>query len=362
MSAGTSRMTADAGVLFASDNGAPIHPEVLRAIAEANVGHAIAYGDDRWTERALAQLREHFGPSSQPFIVLTGTGANVLALTACTRSHHAVVCSDCAHANVDECGAPEHFTGCKLLALPAEHGKITPEQITQVLHHLGFEHAAQPRVVSITEATEVGTIYTPDELRALCEFSHRHGLLVHMDGARLCNAAAALDLPLRALTTDVGIDVLSFGGTKNGLAMGEAVVFLNPTLAADFKYQRKQGMQLASKMRFVAAQIEALLHNDLWLRNARQANAMARLLADRLAAVPNVVITHPVQTNAVFARIPHAAIAPLQAQSFFYVWDEGNDEVRWMCSYDVSAAAVERFAATVAARVAHSGSNAVLGE
>jgi threonine aldolase len=329
---------------FASDNNAGVHPEILQSIQDANRGHAVAYGDDDYTRSAEKTFRLHFGRRAEVFFVFLGTGAYVLGLQAMTRSHHAVICADSAHIQVDECGAPEKFTGCKLLAVDGQHGKITPEPIAAQLHAIGFPHHAQPRVVSITQATEMGTVYTPEEIREITAFAHRHDLLVHMDGARLCNAAAALGVDLSAVSTEVGVDVLSFGGTKNGMMYGEALVFLRPDLARGFEYVRKQGMQLASKMRFIAAQFDALLCNDLWLRNARHANRMAALLAGVVREIPGVRITRPVESNAVFARLPTEWITALQREYFFYVWDEQTSEVRWMTSFDTSEMEIEDFA------------------
>ncbi len=328
---------------FASDNSSGVHPEVLEAMARVNRGHTVAYGEDAFTESARALFREQFGDQVETHFVFTGTGANVLSLQALTRSHHAVVCAESSHINEDECGAPEKFTGCKLLGVPTKDGKITVDQVRPFLHSIGFEHHAQPTVISITQATELGTLYRPEEIRAITRFAHENGMRVHMDGARLCNAAAALDLPLRALTGDAGIDVLSFGGTKNGLMFGEAVVFFDPALAADFKYIRKQGTQLASKMRFLAAQFQAFFTDDLWLRSARHANRMARLLAERASAIPGVRISQEVEANGVFAALPREAIPWLQERFFFHVWNEERSEVRWMTSFDTTEEDIERF-------------------
>ncbi|HET8648519.1 MAG TPA: beta-eliminating lyase-related protein, partial [Gemmatimonadales bacterium] len=297
---------------FASDNHAGVHPEVLAAIAAANQGDAPAYGDDRFTAEAVACLRQAFGQSVEPFLVFGGTAANVLGLQAVVRRYQAVICAETAHINVDECGAPERIIGCKLLTVPTPNGKLSPHDLDRHLHGFGDQHHAQPRVVSISQVTEYGTVYRPDELRALSAYAHQHGLLLHMDGARLANAAAALNCGLRDITVDVGVDLLSFGGTKNGLLAAEAVVFLDPALAADFRFIRKQGMQLASKMRFLGAQIAALFSDELWRRNAAHANQMAARLANLVRTIPQITITQPVEANAVFARMPRAAIGPLQ--------------------------------------------------
>jgi len=328
---------------FASDNNSGVHPEVLEAMADVNRGHTVAYGDDAYTEAARETFRQVFGEDIDVFFVFTGTGANVLSLQALTRSYQAVVCAKTAHIHEDECGAPEKFTGCKLLTIPTETGKITPDGVRPFLHSIGFEHHAQPAVVSITQATEVGTVYRPDEIRDLTDFAHDHGMRVHMDGARICNAAAALDLPLRDVTGDAGVDVLSFGGTKNGLMYGEAVVFFDASLGENFRYIRKQGTQLASKMRFMAAQFQAFFSNDLWLRSARHANRMARLLAERVADIPGVRITREVEANGVFAVLPRESIPVLQESFFFYVWDEERSEVRWMTSFDTTEEDINGF-------------------
>ncbi len=332
---------------FASDNSATVHPDVLAAIARVNVGHAFGYGHDDYTPRVQALFREHFGDQARAFLVFNGSAANVLSLRAACRPWQAAICTETAHMNVDECGAPESVGGFKLLTVVGEHGKLTPDLVRSRIVRVGDEHAVQPRVVSLTQCTELGTIYTPRETRKLADLAHENGMLVHMDGARLSNAAAALELPLRALTVDVGVDVLSFGGTKNGLLGGEAVVFLNPQLADGFEFLRKQTLQLASKMRFLAAQFDALLTDDLWLRCARQANAMASRLAQAVGAIRGVEITRPVQTNVVFARIDREATAALQEQFAFYVWDEHTGEVRWMCSWDTTAEDVAAFADAV---------------
>jgi threonine aldolase len=332
---------------FASDNSAGIHPEVLAAIAAANVGHVRAYGADPWTAAATRLFRSEFGADTEAFLVFGGTGANVVALDALLHPWEAVICASTAHVYVDECGAPERFLGAKLVPLPTPDGKLHPDQIRTVLTGIGDEHRVQPRVLSLSQTTEYGTVYRPEELRALSAFARDHGLLLHMDGARLANAAAALDLSLRALTADVGVDALSFGGTKNGAMGAEAVIFFDRARAAGVRFGRKQAMQLASKMRFVAAQFEALLRDGLWRRNALHANRMARLLADLARTVPGVTITQPVEANAVFARLPRERIEPLQARRSFLLWDEASSEVRWMCAFDTTEEDVRAFAAEI---------------
>lgn len=337
---------------FASDNNAGAHPQVLEAVARANVGHVRAYGNDPFTAAAAGLLREHLGERAEPFFVFGGTGANVLGLQAVMQPHEAVICADFAHINVDECGAPERYVGCKLLGVASADGKLTPALVRSRIMGVGIEHHVQPRVISVSQSSEYGTVYTPAELRALSDFAHAHGMLLHLDGARLANAAASLNAPLRAITADAGVDVLSFGGTKNGLLGGEAVVFFNAEHARHFKFIRKQGMQLASKMRFVAAQFDALLSDELWLRSAQHANAMARRLQERVRAIPNLTITQPVEANALFAIVPRAAIPVLQDAFFFYVWNEERSEVRWMASWDTTEDDVDEFAATIARALA----------
>jgi threonine aldolase len=332
---------------FASDNAATIHPEVMAAIAEANVGHAYGYGHDPLTERVAERFRAHFGEAARAYPVWGGSAANVLCLRASCRPWEGVICTDTAHLNVDECGAPEAIAGVKLLAVASQDGKLTPAAVERMITRVGDEHAVQPRVVTISEATELGTLYTVGEIRALAALAHERELLLHVDGARLANAAAALGATLREITTDAGVDLLSFGGTKNGLLGAEAVVFLNPGLGEGFEYLRKQSLQLASKMRFLSAQLGALLTDELWLRSAAQANAMAARLAERVGSLPGVTIMRPVQANAVFARLPRAVIAALQRQYAFYMWDEPTDEVRWMCAWDTTEQDVDEFADAV---------------
>ncbi len=330
---------------LASDNYAGIHPDILNAMAAANEGHAVAYGDDPYTAAAMECFREQFGEGIEVYFVFLGTGANVLSLQAATDPYQSVICAETAHINVDECGAPERHTGCKLLTVTTPDGKLTCAGIGRHLHGFGFEHHAQPRVVSITQATEVGTVYRAEEIRAIADLAHRHGMVLHMDGARLANAAAHLGTDLRTLTADCGVDILSFGGTKNGMMVGEAIIFFNTDLARNFKYRRKQGMQLASKMRFMAAQFQALLSNDLWRRCAAHANRMAALLAETLGEIPEIRVSQPVESNGVFARVPQEIIAPLQAVCPFYVWEEATSEVRWMTSFDTTEEDIRHFVA-----------------
>ena len=337
---------------FNSDNYAPVLPEVMAAIAAANQGHAPAYGADAVTARVEARMRAELGEHAHPFLVLNGTAANVVALRALLRPWQGVVCAESAHLNVDEGGAPETMAGIKLLTVPAPHGKLTPELVASRLVRIGDEHVVQPGVVSVTQSTELGTLYAPQELAALAEHAHANGMALHVDGARLANAAAALDVPLRAITTDVGADAVSFGGTKAGLMLGEAIVLLREEMAPALPYLRKQSMQLASKMRYVAAQFEALLEDELWRRAAGHANAMAARLAAAVADLDGVTVTHAVQANAVFAVLPPGVAERLQRDWGFYTWDERTGEVRWMCSHDTRAEDVDAFAAAIAAAVA----------
>ena len=332
---------------FGSDNHAGVHSEVMAALHRVNVGHVHSYGDDFHTAEAIALFREVLGSEVEVFLAFNGTGANVTALAALTRFYDAVICSDTAHLHIDECGAPEQVAGVKLLPAPAPDGKLAPEGIAAHLAARGDEHQVRPRVVSITQSTELGTVYTPEEIRALADCALAHGLLLHVDGARIANAAVSLGLELREITGDCGVDVLSFGGTKNGLMLGEAVVFFKPELAAHYRRARKQGMQLASKMRFVAAQFTALLTDDLWRRNAQHANAMAQALAERVRPIRRVEVIYPVQANAIFARLPVEVIPTLQQEFFFYPWNATRGEVRWMTSFDTQLEDVETFAALI---------------
>jgi threonine aldolase len=338
--------------LFASDNGSGVHPLVMDALVRANAGHALAYGDDEWSARAGTCFRELFGAPVEVLFTWGGTGANVVGLQALLSPWQAVVCAASAHIAVDECGAVERFSGCKLIEVPTVDGKLRPEDLTGPLQLLGVEHHVQPRVVSITQSTEVGTLYTVEELAALVDAAHAGGLLVHLDGARIANAAAALDVDLRSMLVDAGVDVMTFGGTKNGMMYGEAVVFLRPELAANARFIRKQAGQLPSKTRFVAAQFEALLTDDLWLRNARHSNAMAVRLAESFDGVHSVVIDRAPEVNAVFAQVPADAVRRLQDWSFFWTWDVERSVVRWMCSFDTTPADVDAFASGVAELVA----------
>ncbi|MCM0605879.1 MAG: low specificity L-threonine aldolase [Xanthomonadaceae bacterium] len=328
---------------FASDNNAGIHPQVLEAISQVNQGHALAYGNDDYTKSVLEKFQKLFRRPIKAHFVFNGTSANVLGLSAITKPHHAIFCAETAHIQVDECGAPEMFTGCKLVDIPTVNGKLTVELIRPHLKGVGDQHHVQPRVISIAQSTELGTVYTRAEIKALADFAHENDMYLHMDGARIANAVALIGKPLRTFTQDVGVDILSFGGTKNGILAGEAVLFLNPKLAKDFLFVRKQGMQLASKMRFIAVQFDALLTKNLWIENATHANRMAKLLEKEIKSKTKIKITQPVDANAVFAIVPKTLIAKLQKKTFFYVWNDHTLEVRWMCSFDTVASDIHEF-------------------
>lgn len=342
---------------FASDNYSGVHPEVLVALEEANQGHQVSYGEDDYTAALTNTIRGHFGAGAEVFPVFNGTGANVVALTAMMPRWGAVICSSLAHIHTDEGGAPERVSGLKLFTVPAPEGKLTPELIATEAFGFGDEHRAQPLVVSITQSSELGTVYTPDEIRAITTFAHEKGMLVHMDGARLWNAAASLNLPFRAFTTDVGVDVLSLGGTKNGLLGAEAIVVLNPKAVEGLIYLRKLSMQLASKMRFASAQILALFTDDLGLRSARHANAMASRLRSTLeerissGAISGLGFSAPTQANAVFALLGNAIADRIREKFRFYDWDRAKGEVRWMCSFDTTEDDIARFVDTITAEL-----------
>ncbi len=339
---------------FASDNYSGVHPEVLAAIAAANDGHQIAYGEDAYTARLQEVFAHHFGEGVQAFPVFNGTGANVTGLQSMLPRWGAVIAASTAHINVDEGGAPERVAGIKILNVPTEDGKLTPDLVDREAWGWGDEHRTQPLVVSITQSTELGTLYTPDEIRALADHAHARGMRLHLDGARISNAAAALDVPLRAFTTDAGVDVLSFGGTKNGALGAEAVVVLDPAASEGLLYLRKLNMQLSSKMRFVSAQLIALLDGDLYLRNARHSNAMAQRLRAGVEAgiadgsISGVAFSQPTQSNGVFATLPDGVADELRKAFRFYDWDAAKNEVRWMCSFDTTADDVDAFVAELA--------------
>jgi threonine aldolase len=328
---------------FASDNYSGVHPEIIEALIRANQEHQGAYGNDEFTERTVTLFKKYFGNSTEVFFVYNGTGANVLGLSALTQSFHSVLCSELAHINVDESTAPEKFTGCKLIGIPTANGKISPEQVEEKIQRLGDQHHPQARVISISQSTEYGTVYTLEEVKALSAVAKKYNLYLHMDGARISNAAVSLGKEFKSFTCDAGVDILSFGGTKNGMMFGEAVLIFNPALGKDFHFYRKQGMQLHSKMRFISAQFEALLSNELWKRNALHSNSMAKKLKQGLQSIPQIQITQSVDGNGVFAKFPKEIIPELQQEIFFYVWNERTNEVRLMCSFDTKEEEVDRF-------------------
>lgn len=336
---------------FASDNYAGVHPEVLTALADADAGHQTSYGEDAYTARLAEVLGEHFGREVEVFPVFTGTGANVVALSAMLPAWGAVVCTASAHVHTDEGGAPEKVAGVKLLPVPTPDGRLTPELLATEAWGYGFEHRAQPLAVTLTQTTELGTCYRPEQIAAVAEAAHARGMHVHVDGARIANAAATLGLPLRAFTSDVGVDVISLGGTKNGAMAAEAIVVLDPDAVQGLRFLRKTQMQLASKMRFVSAQLLALYEGDLWLRSAQHANAMAQRLAAGVRGLPGVEVVRPVESNAVFAILPRAAADRVREEFWFYDWDEATGEVRWMCAFDTTPEDVDAFVDAVARAV-----------
>lgn len=328
---------------FASDNNSGVHPEIFKAMEAANFGHVTGYGDDSYTLDAIEIFKKEFGEDTEVFFVFNGTGANVTGLSSATHSFNSIICAETAHIQVDECGAPEKFTGCKLLPVASVNGKLTPQAIQRHLYGFDFEHHSQPRIISISQTTELGTVYRPVEIRTLADLAHKNNMLLHMDGARIANAAVALNMDFREFTRDCGVDILSFGGTKNGMMMGEAVLIFNPELAVNTKYIRKQSMQLFSKMRFVGAQFIAYFKDDLWQKTATHANKMAKLLEGEILKIPQIKITRPVEANGVFAEIPQEIIEPLQQRFFFYIWDETKSEVRWMTSFDTEEKEIFEF-------------------
>jgi threonine aldolase len=328
---------------FASDNYSGVHPEIIDALIRANLDHEGAYGNDTITKRTHQLFKKLFGEQTEVFFVYNGTGANVLGLSALTRSYNSIICSDLAHINVDESTAPEKLLGCKLLGIPTTDGKIYPQQIEEKIQRVGDQHHPQPKVISISQSTEYATVYSVNEVKAISAVAKKHNLYLHMDGSRISNAAVSLNTDFKSFTKDAGVDILSFGGTKNGMMFGEAIVVFNPDLAKELYYLRKQGMQLHSKMRFISAQFEALLSNDVWKRNALHSNAMAKKLETGLRAIPQVTITQQVDANGVFAILPKEITQALQDEIFFYVWNERTNEVRLMCSFDTKEEEIERF-------------------
>lgn len=329
---------------FASDNNSGVHEKIIEALIHANQGHVKAYGDDEYIKSAMNRFKKVFGEDIDIYFVFSGTGANVMGLSAITSSYNSIICSEWAHINVDETGAPEKFIGCKLITLPSKEGKIKVEDIKSKLHVVGEMHHSQPKVISITQATEFGTVYTVDEIKELADFAHQNNMLLHMDGARIANAAAYLNVSLKEMTNDTGVDVLSFGGTKNGMMFGEAVIFFNKEISKEFIYLRKNGMQLASKMRYISAQFDAILKDDLWLLNAKHSNEMAKLLVSEIENIEGISLTQKVQANEIFAIIPKSIISKLQKKYFFYMWNEEKCEARWVTSFDTTKEDVFSFA------------------
>lgn len=328
---------------FGSDNHSGVHPQILESIIAINHGHAPSYGTDPWTEKANSLFQQHFGPQAQVFFVFNGTAANVTAMRAMTRPFQSVLCSDVAHLNVDECGAPELLASCKIIGVPSHNGKISVESLEQAFIRRGDQHFSQSQVLSITQPTELGTTYSVQELQILIHWAKKKNLFVHIDGARLANAATYLQKSFKEITTDLGVDVVSFGGTKNGLMMGEAVVFLNKDLAKDFKYIRKQSTQLPSKSRFIACQFLTYLSDQLWQNISKHSHAMAQYLYESVREIPGVTVREVPQSNAVFARIPSHWVKPLRQDYFFYVWDENTFECRWMTSWDTQKEDIDGF-------------------
>lgn len=338
---------------FASDNYSGVHPLVMEALIKANSGHAASYGADEYTADAIEKFKALFGKDTSVFFVYNGTGANVLGLQMLTQSFHSVLCAELAHINVDESTAPEKFLGCKLIPVPAPNGKMTPQTIEQKIQRLNDQHHPQVRAISLSQSTEYATVYTVEELEAIAAIAQKYDLFFHMDGSRISNASVSLQADFARFTRDVGVDVLSFGGTKNGMMFGEAVIVFDPEISKYFKYFRKQGMQLHSKMRFIGAQFSALLTNDLWRSNATHANRMAKLLEQELRRFPEVRITQSVDANGVFAIFPEKIIEPLQQQSFFYVWNDRTCEVRLMCSFDTTEGEILAFASKLKQELAN---------
>lgn len=328
---------------FASDNNSGVHPRVMDEIINVNQGHVVGYGGDRYTEKAVEMIRKELGSEAEIFFVFTGTAANVLGLAGSMHSWNSIITAQTAHIETDECGAPEKFTGCKVLSVNTPDGKLRPEYLAPHMHGFGFEHHSQPGVISISQTTEMGTLYTVDEIKALADYAHKYGLLLHMDGARISNAAVSLGLPFKAFTTDAGVDILSFGGTKNGMMYGEAICFLKPGLAEGFKYLRKQGMQLASKMRYIAAQYIACLKDGLWKECAAHSNAMARELEKKLRQIEGIKITQTVQSNGIFVIMPGDVAEKIRKEYFFYPWNEQTSEYRLMTSWDTTMEDIVRF-------------------
>ncbi len=332
---------------FASDNTAPVHPEIMSALVAANESHQLGYGDDTCTSKAIEKFKELFGADTEVFFVFNGTGANTLSVAAVCRSFNSVICSGGAHISVDECSSIEKFVGCKLTLLPSADGKVRPEQLPPLLNRIGIEHTAQPNIISITQPTEMGALYTTNEIQELADFAHSHSMHLHMDGARIANACASLGIGLKEGTKDLGVDILSFGGTKNGLMYGEAAVIFRPELANGFKYFRKQSTQLASKMRYISAQFDRYLTDDFWLKNASHANNMAKLLAEKLTTVPGVQLLNNVECNSLFIKIPAESVSELQKLFYFWVWNHEDSVIRFLTSFCTTEAAIDELVSAV---------------
>lgn len=332
---------------FASDNNSGVHPMVMQALINANDGHAVGYGDDDWTSKAVLKLKEIFGNEASPFFVFNGTGANSVALQAVTRPFNSILCAETAHINVDECGAPCRMTGCSIITIPTEDGKLTPELIKPHLHNFGVCHHSQPKAVYISQVSELGTIYTIEEVKAISELLHSYNMYLHMDGARLANACAYLNCSMKEITVDAGVDILSFGGTKNGMMMGESVISFRPEVTENLAYIRKQSAQLASKLRYMSAQFLPYLENNLWLENARHANNCALKLADAMNKFDEIKFTQKIESNQLFFILPADVLAKLQEKYFFYVWNEARNEARLVTSWDTTDEDIDSFIATL---------------
>lgn len=330
---------------FASDNNSSVHPNVMEALIKANSGHALGYGDDPWTEEAVQHVKSQFARPCEPLFVFNGTGSNTMALQLMTRPYHIIFCAETGHIAVDECGAPSKATGCFMRTIPTPDGKLTPELLRPYMINFGVEHHSQPGAIYISQCSELGTIYRPEEITALTTFAHAHGLLVHMDGARISNAAAALDLTLDEVSGACGIDTLTLGGTKNGLMGAECVVVFNESLLKEARYARKQACQLASKMRYLSCQFTAFLTDNLWLNSAKHANDMAQRLYQALVAMPDVHFTQPVESNQLFFIMPRAKSDRLQEHYHFYFWNEGTGEMRLVTSFDTTEEDVDQLIA-----------------
>jgi threonine aldolase len=328
---------------FASDNNSGVHPKIMKRLTEANFEHSVGYGNDIYTENAVRKFKELFGKNAEIFFVYNGTGANVTALNSVLQSFQSVITTETSHINVDECGSLENLSGSKIISVQTKDGKLTIEEIKSVMHGLGDEHHSQPRVISITQTTELGTVYSVEELKKITNYAHDNNLIVHMDGARISNAAVYLNKNLKEITADVGVDILSFGGTKNGAMFGETVIFFNDDLAQNYKYYRKQGAQLHSKMRFISVQFEELLANNLWKKNAENANRTAKILFEKLSKFNCIKITQKVQSNGIFAILPKVVIDDVLKRYFFYYWNEDKCEVRFMTSFDTTEKDVDNF-------------------